>query len=1125
MPVYEVERDGRTFEVDAPNPQMAVTSIKRLLAPAANVGGLPETASPIDYARDSMQVANALTPEAPVGSNTPQGFAALRAQANADMMQGGSAPPERTGDFLRPAFGGHNPIAETYDAVIDPFIPTKPRGPQDRERQEWLDRRGIGERAIDAANFTASLPVRMATQGRYGLGDVISAVGLDGSGISEAEGDFVRANAPQLGAVQAVGDAALGAFGASVAPVVPRGPAKPRATLPERPSIAENARAASSDLASFEAAHVPVFGPAFSSSPAFRATAKGLSDTFGVGVPLQNALENSYRGARDATQRVAGQFGDARTAKEVGDTAGAGLERFKDARAIDVVEDAVSNLPDNRLSEIIATPTSTTSMKTKQAALYERAWRQIPEEMRRGRAVEGETRVMQSPANARAVLEEIMDRNARMMLQSGQNAAPRSAARPVQGGQLGYMIDAILNQRYTANLQTLRDLRSEFRRLASGMADTEKNTLKLSDIERIQSGLTQDMIALLRRNAEAYRAAGNTQQATGFVRAAREFARADRFTRLSMERLEAVERLFKAESSEALARNISNAALAGGKGNVAMLRSMHRILRPEERGEIAAGVIAEMGRPGGSARGLVQDLEFSVEAFMTRWNNMTPESRALLFGPEHAKALNDLVAVSRRLANVESFANRSNTFRSGGNVLGIAATVGTALSGGLSGVLYLAGAVGGTYALSYLLSRPAYAKWATRYLRMKAGLAYGASEAKLRTPVIRHIGTLARFARNDPALASIIVSLATHEKIDLKDIASADDAIGASVASNERFSPPMRAGLRDLADGAFTRTAPTPGNVPPAEARPYTPSPSESAAFYARQGAEAIGVPATQAEQFGSGVGNAVNLFTPTDAVSDALQTGSAASAAEAGLSFIPGFRGGRKAAEKALELARKELDEIEREASRLFSDAQVARIMGPSPVPAIPGRAVPDDVMLAATKDRTARLQKAIEDKRNELARRPQSNTSVPVTTTAQQREVSRFIEDTPTIAIPGRQGFATKEEQRRLVRQHFESGGDLSPAPWGRTPEMARDHVKRLLAEAHAAGKKVSKEAEAAIENAAKKADEAASEARELRLFAEATPGGGKELKDRLLKAETEAAHWKAQYDALWRKLFGEG
>lgn len=703
-----------------------------------NVGGLPEDASPLDFARESLKVTQA-TEQAmsfpPKSRDQPSFWQSLLEMERNNLL----AARQRTDPSV---YDGDKSLRKKLGVIVPEASDLGLVPPNSYVNEQ--------NQLVQVDPKTQVVLIDPATGH-----PTVYERNRDAQGTDVTEEPMWKSLARVI------------APGLVVNPVV-NAPSKAANTVAQtarRATAAEKAQQATSDLMSFERADVPVFAPAFGGSPT-QATAKGLSDTFAIGAPLQNAMEDSYRGAQAASQRLAAKFGEARTAKEVGDSVSEGISRFKDARPADVVEDGVRKLSDQRLSEIIASPTSATSLKTKQSALYERAWRFIPEEMQKGKAVEGSSRVMQSPKATREVLEEIQGRHRRMTLQSGTNAAPDAATRPIQGGGLlSRMIEAMMNPRWTANLQTLRDIRSEFRRLASGMADTEKNVLKASDIDRVQSALTQDMISLMQRNAEAYRAAGDLKTAAGFEKAMREFRLADLYTRRSMERMETIERLFKAESSEALFRNISSAALAGGKGNLETLKVLHRTLRPAERGEVAAGVIAEMGRPAGSARGLVQDIGFSVESFMTRWNNMTPEAKTILFGHEHVQAVNDFVAVARRLANVESFANRSNTFRSGGNVLGIAATVGTAVAGGPAGLAYLVGALGGSYGLSVLLSRPTYAKWATKYLALKARAAKGPKAIRANPALSAHVARLGQMAQHEPELIAVHNAIATEDGI------------------------------------------------------------------------------------------------------------------------------------------------------------------------------------------------------------------------------------------------------------------------------------------------------------------------------------------------------------------------
>jgi hypothetical protein len=536
---------------------------------------------------------------------------------------------------------------------------------------------------------------------------------------------------------------------------------------------AQRANEVEQDAAAFDRLSVRPFGPAFLSGP-MAATAKQVTEVPVLGAPTRNALEESLTGARDAARDVAGRYGSASTAREAGVVAQQGLERFKDARPADVLDDAVANLSDAELSAAISAPARESSLKSKQAALYERSWRLIPDVMRRGRAVEGQPRVMGNPQNTRNVLEQIVGRNLRMtnQAQAGREGTD-AVANPVRGGLLGRMIEAVRNPRWTANLQTLRDMRSEFRRLAAGMADTERNTLKLSDLQRIQSAITEDMVALLQRNASEYSeiakaafgrghgeaGAAAQEVASNIQKSIREFRRADQFTRLSMERLETIERLFMADSAESLARNITQAALSGGRGNEQLLATLRRTLRPEEMGEVASAIISEMGRPVGSARGVTQELGFSVQSFLTKWQNMSDRSKTMLFGGEHRAALDDLVRVVSRLANVEALANTSRTTSNALGLGGIATGGGYLAGGSLAAAQTALGAAGATYGASVLFSRPSYVRWVIRYLRAKEAARNPQSAGKLAT-VMNQLG---RMAVSDPDLAPVLQSLVSGE--------------------------------------------------------------------------------------------------------------------------------------------------------------------------------------------------------------------------------------------------------------------------------------------------------------------------------------------------------------------------
>lgn len=522
---------------------------------------------------------------------------------------------------------------------------------------------------------------------------------------------------------------------------------------------AERAAEASRDAAAFRELGVRPFGPAFSQGPV-ASVAKQLSETPFIGAPVRNALEEGIVDTRNVMQQIAGRFGNASTADEAGRVVQQGLERYKDARPTEIVERAATGYAPEQISQIIAAPARETSLKTKQAALYERAWNFIPEAMRQGRAVAGQPRVVGDMPNARAVLEEIQGRNARMLVGGvdGENAA--RAAPIASGGMLGGMVDAMMNPRWRASLQTMRDIRSDFRRLASGMSDTEKNTLRLSDVERVQSAVTRDMIGLLERNQAAYAASGDARTAADMGRAISSFRRADQFTRLATERMETIEKLFNANNATELYRNISNAALGGTKGDVNKLRVLNRTLQRPEMDEIAAYTLRRLGEPVPSARGIVQEAGFSPSSFMTRLNAMEPEARNLIFGHGHVEALNNLGRVVNRIANVEALANTS---RSGTNALNL----GAMLTGGgmlASGAWQQALGVAGTgLAASLLFSRPSYVRWATGYANMRARALQVPSQNKV--ALMTHINRLAEMAKHDPALLPVYRAVASENGV------------------------------------------------------------------------------------------------------------------------------------------------------------------------------------------------------------------------------------------------------------------------------------------------------------------------------------------------------------------------
>ncbi len=224
-------------------------------------------------------------------------------------------------------------------------------------------------------------------------------------------------------------------------------------------------------------------------------------------------------------------------------------------------------------------------------------------------------------------------------------------------------------------------------------------------------------------------------------------------------------RIVGTDNPQAAVGMLMRAALDGTKGNVQLLRAAMSVLRPEERNQLAALVLREMGKPVGSAAGTTAEIGFSVESFRTRLKNMNPDAKALMFGGEHADALNDLFRVVHRLADVEALANRSRSGTNFLNVSGVLGLIGLVTSGK---IVLATGLAGSGMAMSLLLSRPSYVRWVTEYARLRAAvLRAPAQEAppKITAALNNHVALLEKMARADQTLIPVANAVAEENGV------------------------------------------------------------------------------------------------------------------------------------------------------------------------------------------------------------------------------------------------------------------------------------------------------------------------------------------------------------------------
>ena len=981
----------------------------------------------------------------------------------------GSAPQQRFGDSLKPVFGGHNPAAEVADLIWPEISP---------EDQKFRDARGVGERMGGTAAFAAGVPIRMITQGKYGASDALSYFGFPSAAetVGQSERDFGRANEPMLNTLGALGEISAGAFPPGAMPQATFAPTAARSQtlpVPYTARMPSQATAAAQDIAAFERQGVRPFGPAFSQGP-LAATAKQLSEVPIIGAPVRNALEESITGLRDRVNATADAISPNATFEQAGSRIQSGLNRFRSAGvdelepgiverlgapvtravpyqdrmskgAMQAAQDAAplrealgenaaqttrgvpvpagrplsqtltsrstaSDFDDASIARLVRAPSENTSFAARQEALYERAFRMVPD-MRRVNGTDNPDMI--AAANTRAAIRGI---DANIANDISGSSVPMSGA----------LADRIRDAKAgNFKLNDLRAMRTEIGRALSG-GNPLQQTLNRSHLNSLYASLSRDIevgLETLANRALTRVGKGNTpnvvaaEEARQAVGALRAYRVADRYTRLGMRNIERFIKTVGAESPEAAAKSLVQSAFDGQRGNARKFRAAMSALRPEERNVFSSLVLRELGTPVASARGLAQEIDFSVSSFLTRWRQLSPEAQQMLFSGDHAKSIADIVRIGDRLANVEALANTS---RSATNSIGLGSVVTGVGSYGAGGLPALLGSAAGGASLSLLMSRPAYAKWAVKYARLRANVL--ASPNGVRSHLQSHVRTLQRMAEHDPQLAAVAAGVASDNGIRADAPAQ---PMGTKAASGLDIKP-----FWPISD-AYAEDAGTPN-------LPGVPQGVDGTI-----GPDSRTMDAQISEANKARANNALVRYGDTTVIPGFSDLGNMAwqglqNAGEAAMAFGP--------MGEALE------------APIAGANALVRSLRMKAPQGLTPEQKRAAEGNRAACGGRRGNeASGARKEASDEAARRANGITkTTPIvdgkTPMYERMDTLEAINNNPfTQAIPGRQGFPSKKEQIELATKYFESGGRMPPpGPWGRD---VRASVQEVLSNAYRA------------------------------------------------------------------------
>jgi hypothetical protein len=470
--------------------------------------------------------------------------------------------------------------------------------------------------------------------------------------------------------------------------------------------------------------------------------------------------ERAARGGSTMSAGAVERASQAQQARQaIGDVASAATSRgvpVAAARPLDQVmlaRRSAEDMSHAELAQIIRAPSSETSFAARQEALFEHAWQQIPAKMKINNAANPD---LMAATNTKNAFQAMAAAEAKAGISGG-----------IVGGRFAGMADRV---KTNVTLPTMKSMRTEIGRALSnfGIYDVR---LDRTQLKQLYGAISRDIeigVMDLANRARNQSQLGNNRadavsldmarKAEGALYALR---RADRYTRMGMERMDRFSKVVGTENPQQAAGLLIRAALDGTKGNMQMLRTAVAVLRPEERNQLSALVFRELGKPQPSAGGIVQELGFSPESAMRRWQEMNPAARRLLFGGEQASATDDFARVVSRLANVEKQTNRS---RSGTNTMNLTALVGSAGSIASGNFMLPLGVAGTGLAASILLSRPAYTRWMTTYAQLRA--------AALRAPInvtapriLTHINRLGELAKRDQALLPVYRAIAAENGI------------------------------------------------------------------------------------------------------------------------------------------------------------------------------------------------------------------------------------------------------------------------------------------------------------------------------------------------------------------------
>jgi hypothetical protein len=234
----------------------------------------------------------------------------------------------------------------------------------------------------------------------------------------------------------------------------------------------------------------------------------------------------------------------------------------------------------------------------------------------------------------------------------------------------------------------------------------------------------------------------NAANATGSPEAIRAMKRANAFTRAGYDRIDSVldsvvgkntpEEIFKSATST-----------ADMQAGATKISSVLKSLQPAERDVVRSAFIRRMGNATAGNQNAAGDV-FSPQTFLTNWNKISPQSKAVLFAGHDGELRKSLDSIAKTAQYIREgskvFANPSGTAPAAaliGELSGVAGSAGSLLMTGhpfaALGVGAAAGAVNyGANMTAKMMTNPKFTKWLATSSKMPASAAPAALNTLIR---------------------------------------------------------------------------------------------------------------------------------------------------------------------------------------------------------------------------------------------------------------------------------------------------------------------------------------------------------------------------------------------------------